>query len=194
MGLTCLYCGKPLRKGSTKYCNRQCRAEHTRAMTKKETRICPICNKEYIVPWFSVKKTCSKECGNVLAGQKRKGRKWKEESIQKLKKSKKLAKQNDPQRYQQIIQQNSERMKKNNPMHCTKNVKKMLNTRRINGTLHVWAGERGGNGKFTPAQVLLATSLGWEMEVAIPTKSKSPYPTCYKVDVGNRDLKLAILS
>ena len=36
---------------------------------------------------------------------------------------------------------------------------------------------------------------GWEFEVAIPTKhpkKEHVYPTCYKVDLGNRTLKLAI--
>ena len=55
---------------------------------------------------------------------------------------------------------------------------------------------RMGNGKGpTIHQLAIASALGWEMEVAIPTKmnrSDRLYPTCYKVDVGNALLKIAI--
>ena len=55
---------------------------------------------------------------------------------------------------------------------------------------------RGGNGKPMPlGQQALAAALGWPMEVAIPTgrkKAERMYPTCYKVDVGNEALKVAI--
>ncbi|HDZ27302.1 MAG TPA: DUF559 domain-containing protein [Candidatus Aminicenantes bacterium] len=69
----------------------------------------------------------------------------------------------------------------------------MISTKRINGTLNVWLGKRGGNGQFTPQQVLLATALGWPMEVAISLgKRQKGYPTNYKVDVGNKKLKLGI--
>ena len=55
---------------------------------------------------------------------------------------------------------------------------------------------RKGNGTGpTIHQLAIASALGWQMEVAIPTKRKSSerlYPTCYKVDVGNSELKVAI--
>lgn len=56
---------------------------------------------------------------------------------------------------------------------------------------------RGGNGQLTEIQknFLKALGKGWETEVAIPTKcprSAHLYPTCYKVDLGNKQLKLAI--
>ena len=55
---------------------------------------------------------------------------------------------------------------------------------------------RGGNGKGpTTTQLALAAALGWDMEVAIPTKqprSEGVYPSCYKVDIGNNTLKVAI--
>jgi len=53
---------------------------------------------------------------------------------------------------------------------------------------------RCGNGGATAPQLLLACALGWDMEVAIPTgiEKGNGYPTCYKVDIGNADLKIAI--
>lgn len=40
----------------------------------------------------------------------------------------------------------------------------------------------------------MAEALGWPMEVVIPTgiPKGNGYPTCYKVDVGSKDLKIAI--
>lgn len=56
---------------------------------------------------------------------------------------------------------------------------------------------RGGNGCLTIPQISLISILSkeWETEVAIPTKepkSEHIYPTCYKVDIGNRKMKIAI--
>lgn len=55
---------------------------------------------------------------------------------------------------------------------------------------------RGGNGKLTIPQKTLSAVLNWEMEVAIKTSSvKDQFnclPTHYKVDIGNRELKIAI--
>lgn len=53
----------------------------------------------------------------------------------------------------------------------------------------------GGNGHGpTVHELLLASALGWENEVAIPTKMSraSGYPTCYKVDVAHPALKIAV--
>lgn len=54
---------------------------------------------------------------------------------------------------------------------------------------------RGGNGQPLPLeQLLLAAALGWNTEVAVPTKKgrSSGYPTCYKLDIGNSELKIGI--
>jgi very-short-patch-repair endonuclease len=42
--------------------------------------------------------------------------------------------------------------------------------------------------------MLLASALGWEMEVAVPTKQPrgSGYPTCYKIDIGNKTLRVGV--
>lgn len=84
-----------------------------------------------------------------------------------------------------------ERMRRNNPMHMPGIREKMT------ATLHE-IGHRppfqGGNGKPLPAtQVALAEALGWPTEVPIKTGPKKPgIPTCYKVDIANRDLMIAV--
>ena len=47
---------------------------------------------------------------------------------------------------------------------------------------------------MTVPQTLLADRLGWPTEVSIKTGMKRGlgYPTCYKVDIGNVGLKIAI--
>ena len=87
----------------------------------------------------------------------------------------------------------SERMKSNNPMK-RKEVREKAST-----TLRVmkWKPQkRGGNGAGpTVAQMLLASALGWNMEVVIKTghyKDGSGYPPCYKADIANEVLKIAI--
>jgi hypothetical protein len=86
----------------------------------------------------------------------------------------------------------SARMKKNNPMYRPEIREKVKTSLRVMG----WKPPvRGGNGHGpTAPQMLLASVLGWEMEVAIPTGvgHKGVYPTCYKVDIGNKTLMVAI--
>uniref|UniRef100_A0A6M3INL9 DUF559 domain-containing protein n=1 Tax=viral metagenome TaxID=1070528 RepID=A0A6M3INL9_9ZZZZ len=87
----------------------------------------------------------------------------------------------------------SDRMKENNPSYRPEIVEKIIETKRRNGTLNIWKGERGGNGKLTWPQILLADFLGWDVEIAISLGPRVPdYPTCYKVDVGNWILKIAV--
>lgn len=56
----------------------------------------------------------------------------------------------------------------------------------------------GGNGRgMTAPQETMLSMLppGWEPEVAIPTgikRAMKTHPTCYKVDIGNRSMKVAI--
>jgi hypothetical protein len=54
---------------------------------------------------------------------------------------------------------------------------------------------RKGNGRGpTECQQRLADLLGWQMEVVVPTRIPrgNGYPTCYKIDVGDAELKVAI--
>lgn len=54
---------------------------------------------------------------------------------------------------------------------------------------------QGGNGKPPPVpQMLLASALGWQMEVSIATgrTRKDGYPPAYKADIAEPALKVAI--
>lgn len=87
----------------------------------------------------------------------------------------------------------SERMKTNNPAQNPLIMEKMKATKRANGTLHVWKGIRGGNGFLTEPQKLLASALGWPMEVAVGTgPRKSGRATRYIIDIANSKLKIGI--
>jgi hypothetical protein len=90
-------------------------------------------------------------------------------------------------------------MLKSNPSHNPEIVVKARATKEKNGTLHMWKGERGGNGKYTIPQIHLYEALGsgWVLEYPIPTgynqkQGKGMYPTCYKVDLGYPQMKVAI--
>lgn len=86
----------------------------------------------------------------------------------------------------------SERMRTNNPMHKPEIRAAMAATLRKIKHKPV---ERGGNGRAPPVpQELLSTLLGWPMEVVVRTHKPpgSGYPQHYKVDIANRDLKIAI--
>lgn len=92
------------------------------------------------------------------------------------------------------------RMRNNNPMKDQAVRDRMVKTKTANGTLREWKGERGGNGKTTPQQQKLFESLAsqdprWCLEFVILTgrpKKDREYPTCYKVDIGLPEEKLAV--
>lgn len=55
--------------------------------------------------------------------------------------------------------------------------------------------KRGGNGQEMPLpQRMMAEALRWPTEVAVPTKMPrdSGYPTCYKLDLANTELKVGV--
>jgi len=85
--------------------------------------------------------------------------------------------------------------KKENAMWVPGAKEKMIETLKKIGHRPVY---HGGNGRqSTDAQLAMKYVLGdgWEIELVIPTKIKKlekTYPTCYKVDIGNSDLKIAI--
>jgi len=81
-----------------------------------------------------------------------------------------------------------------NPMMDPASRKKMAETLR---TIGHRPKVRGGNGTPLPAphaQLLKAMGPGWEAEVAVPTgiAKGNGYPTCYKVDIGHREMMVAI--
>ena len=83
----------------------------------------------------------------------------------------------------------------NNPMHSESAREKMSKTLRAIGHAPK---TRGGNGRgMTEPQkhILEILGTGWVAELAIPTKvprSAKLYPTCYRVDLGNLRMKIAI--
>lgn len=83
----------------------------------------------------------------------------------------------------------SARMRSKNPMSKPEIRKKVSSRLREMG----WKPPvQGGNGRgMTAHEQLIADRLGWS-PIVIPTKERSPYPTNYKVDVGNHKLKIAI--
>ena len=86
----------------------------------------------------------------------------------------------------------SARMKKNNPMHRPE-IRAAVSTK-LRAMGHK-PRVHGGNGRPVPVpQLLLACVLGWDTEVAVKTGEKrgSGYPSCYKVDIGNEDLMIAL--
>ncbi len=86
----------------------------------------------------------------------------------------------------------SQRMRANNPMHNPASKAKMKTTLRA---IQWKPPVRGGNGKPPSVpQMLLASALGWEMEVAVPTRQPrgSGYPTSYKLDIASRALRVGV--
>lgn len=88
----------------------------------------------------------------------------------------------------------SARMKARNPMRREEIRAKVSTTLRA----MAWKPPvHGGNGKGpTAPQLALAAALGWPMEQAIRTgtsgREGAGYPSCYKVDIANPVLKVAI--
>lgn len=150
-------------------------------------KICanPECGKEFeLDPRYKKKRFCSTTCANSCVAHKT-----------MLVEARKIWIRDNPDQYLAWRKKCSERMKKNNPSKLQENVEKISTTKRANGTLNVWHGIRGGNGQETPVpQKILALALGWELEVAIPTKKSrgSGYPSCYKIDIANHKLKIGI--
>ena len=93
------------------------------------------------------------------------------------------------------------RMKLKNPSKNREIVEKAKQTKLKNGTLHIWAGERGGNGKISYAESKLmdfCVNNGFIYNGAICTRfarelyPDNHYPTSYKPDFVNNDIKLCI--
>ena len=196
----CPSCQKEFKHNYTKnpkYCSVQCKKEGRVKIYVKRIKLgqikpkpifkktCPVCNVKYKTKNKN-RKYCSRECI------------YKDPVLNKIH-SKNMKKTNEKYK-DQII----ERMINNNPSKDPKVIEKGKNTKRIKGTLHIWSGERGRNGNITESHLLLASALGWKMEVAIPLAPDIPkgqkgkhlkelgFPTCYKVDIGNKKLKLAV--
>ena len=81
-------------------------------------------------------------------------------------------------------------MRRRNPMRDPKTRAKMAASLRG----RPWSGVRGGNGKISPAQELLANALELPMEFAVSKRNMQGMnlPSCYKIDIASIPYKAAI--
>ena len=122
-------------------------------------KLCQWCKEEN----QTKNKFCSRSCSSKYARSCRNS-KLSETTKQKIRES--VLKHRQTTVGKKMAKDASTRMKKNNPGSNKKVQAKIKATKRMNGTLHIWPGKRGGNGQFTQPQKLLATALGWPMERA----------------------------
>jgi hypothetical protein len=157
-----------------KTCSRKCKSALFSSLTSapKETKTCLECGVEFQVPGTKrgrAKATCSRKCRLERQGKR----------ITAY--NKEFA---------------SERMRQNNPMRNAETRAKVSRTlKEIGHQPRV----RGGNGKSpTVAEAFVFDLLSahhpdWEMQSVVKLGVKRPgWPTCYKIDVGNPTLMLAI--
>ena len=182
---------------SVKFCSYSC---SNKSRTKLVLVICKYCGTEFKAKKQGkyTKQFCNRSCvakyrqtlPHIIEINKSK------EHGKKISISIKKSRLENPEMWKKLDLKHSKRMKRDNPSFHLKNLLKAKETKRINGTLHIWPGNRGGNGQFTIPQKILSVALGWEMEMVIKTGhsplDKSGFPPNYKVDLGNRDLKIAI--
>jgi len=194
--MICQECKEEFKGAKTrKYCSKKCANQVTgRSKTKVREldHTCQHCGVSFWAPPTNHQKFCSKTCAAI----DRMGREEIRQAIYNDKVKAKISKTrkafSSTEKGQQVILDCSNRMKSNNPMHSKKNIQKMMRTKTLNGTLHEWKGERGGNGKLTESQIRLSLALGWPMEVVICTGGGEGFPNSYKIDIADSLLKLAI--
>lgn len=198
----CRQCGiffVPKSSKDQRFCSKRCANKATGDALRRtpSTRPCIVCEGpvDYWPNRKSNKVTCSRACGNVVASRKCTGQTRSEEARRNI--SAGIAKSLDPttESGRRLRKLHSDRMKVSNPSLMPGVLEKAKATKRIRGSLHVWKGERGGNGKLTVPQIMLATILGWPTEVSIATghaPGEDGFPTNYKVDIGNVGLKIAV--
>lgn len=183
-----------LKKKSQLCCSKSCAQKlknKNLGFGETEIRKCSFCGKEFISKKSSPKKFCTRICVGRWNMHRPEMQQILHSPIRRKKISLAQIKshQQNPERAINI----SRRMKQHNPTKIKGVIEKAKVTKQINGTLHIWSGIRGGNGKLTEPQIRLALALGWETEYAISLgKLTKNYPTNYKVDVANPELKIAI--
>lgn len=158
------------------------------------SRKCEVCGRAYSRLPTSRSKTCSVDCGNRLGGAKRVGPRplwW----VQNMKDAQLKSREQNPEMWHAVARASSQRMRKKNPSHDPIIRGKIIETKRKNGTLG-WLGRRGGNGTGpTKPQLLLHSLVGGELEFIVLCgrgRRRGGWPTCYKVDIGFPDYKLAV--
>jgi hypothetical protein len=172
---TCVICGARYKKeqSQTKYCSRPCALEGIARRRKSVVRTCCICGMAVVLSGRNGLARANRErvlCSNPLC--------------KSTHNSRTMARTN--RKYA------SHRMTERNPMIRPEVRKKVAQTLRYMG----WGPlVRGGNGKPpTPQQMSLAIALSWPTEVPVRTLQPrgSGYPPCYKMDIANPDLMVAV--
>ena len=202
----CLNCGKiltykQLRMGQ-RFCCYPCAKEYRHKKFAESITLynCNICNKPLTLDQCNRGiKTCSAKCAYQYRRIKY-GYNVSPEALERIKqkcseRSKELWKNEEFRNKVKI------RMTENNPSHNPEVIKKALQTKEKNNNLHVWKGQRGGNGKISNAENCLlsfCTSLGFLYNKAIATSTirkqfpNEHYGNNYKPDFTNFDIKLCI--
>jgi hypothetical protein len=196
----CKECGKEFttRHKKASYCSVKCaNIVKGRSFQKIVQVCCKECGKVFSV--HSCGKYTKTFCNQSCVSKYRMKLPYIQEMIHSQKHSERVSKgikrflKENPIRALELSKEASMRMIKNNPSKNPLNIGKAQKTKAERGILHLWTGKRGGNGKLTPAQVLLSECLGWQMEYPISLgKRTREYPTCYKVDVAFPEKKIAI--
>lgn len=186
-------------KSSVRCCSRSCgqilRAKLTGA--GRATVHCTECGKKFQA-WPSAKREfCSRSClaKNKLKRPEIVAALYSEETREKISDGLRRFRKTRAGRMQ--TKRDSIRMTEANadPVKKKRATARMMRTKRELGTLHIWSGERGGNGTLTSPQEALLAALGkkWKSEVVVKTLlPRPPYPRAYKIDIGRKDIKLGI--
>lgn len=186
---SCPECGKtfsytPRKTREQRFCSAPCGNSNKRGKFsppnkgtgKTVDRTCPTCGKQETLPQNpKPSKFCSKEC---LEGSDFRQRVW--DSPESRSRASDSAKKRVTDEFRLWA---SERMKRMNTDPIIR--EKISNS--LRGREFV---SRGGNGEFTPQQLILHDLLGWPMEVPIPTGN--PKWRSARVDLAHPTLKIAV--
>jgi len=87
----------------------------------------------------------------------------------------------------------SERMKKNNPSFLEETLRKVRETKIKNNNLRKAPVKQGGNGREIPFPVkMLSEKINYQTNYIVKTGVRCYYPTHYKLELANPNLKIAI--
>ena len=180
---------------SVRYCSPKCR----QAARNQSHRLPPIqvtclqCQTVFTCARKSVRKFCTPEHESLYRSNRTKGHPRTAETKLKMAQEK-AAFWADPVRSSHARQAVSDRMRRNNPVALPEIREKIHTTKALHGTLDVIKNHRGGNGKISATEQILAIALpGWVWGYAVPLGPRMEgYPTCYKIDIANPALKIAI--
>lgn len=201
--LICEWCQKEFEsKYHRRCCSKSCASqsrEWNKGNARVEVRQCLECGGDFVCMKSRPKVFCNRSCAqkNKLKRPEYRATLYNEVTSRKISEKQKAYYATEAGK--ETAKRSSERLKRINLMQGPDIVAKMKATKERNGTLRLWKEEnRGGNGKISVPQQKLFDALGegWELELAIPTqvprKPGCGYPTNYKADLGNRELKLAV--